>query len=170
MSCSEPTRRGLVALIGAGLLSGCLRPMLAKTGASSDLRGRIALPEIAGRTGYHLTRRLEDRLGRPGTPDYRLTVGLELRRRGLAIAQDRAITRRTVTAVATWELTPRGADAPVLTGREIAESGYNETGSLYATETTARDIERRLAEEVAERIARTVLARADTVLAAAPAS
>ena len=169
MSWSDPTRRALLGLSLAGLAGGCFRPMLAERAPARALDGRIALPVMSGRTGYHLTRRLEDRLGTPRSPDYRLEVDLALRTRGLAIAQDRAITRRTVTATARWRLVRPGRDAPVLAGTELAESGYNETGALYATRVTARDIERRLAEEVAERIARTIQARAGTVAAAAPA-
>ena len=168
MSWSEPTRRGLLALTLAGLAGGCLRPMLAEDGRARALTGRIELPAVAGRRGYHLSRRLAARLGTPTDPQFRLEVDLAFRSRGLAIAQDRAITRRTVTATARWRLLRPGRDGPpVLTGRERAESGYNETGSLYASQVTARDIERRLAEELAERIARTIQARADTVAAAA---
>ena len=45
------------------------------------------------------------------------------------------------------------------------QSGYNATGSLYATRQVRRDIERRLARDLGERIARVILARADEALA-----
>lgn len=169
MSWCDPTRRGLLAAGGALALSGCLRPMLAEDTTARALDGRISFPRIDGRQGYFLVRRLEDRLGTPARPDFALSVGLDLRTQGLAIAQDRSITRRTVTATARWQLLPRGAEAPVLTGQEIVESGYNESGDLYATEVAARDIERRVVEEIAERIARTIQAEAERVAAAAPA-
>lgn len=168
MSWSEPPRRALLAALVALPAAGCFRPMLAERGEARALDGRIALPRIDGRQGYYLTRRLEDRLGRPGRPDYRLAVRLDFRTRGLAITRKSAITRRTVTATAEWRLIPDGADEPVLQGRELAESGYNETGALYATTVTARDVERRLAEELAERIARSIQARAERVAAARP--
>lgn len=168
MSWSEPSRRGALALGLAGLVSGCFRPMLAETGEAAALRGRIAMPNVRGRETYHLRRTLEERLGTPREPDYRLEVELAFRERGLAISQDASVTRRTIIATANWRLLRRGADAPVLSSREIAQAGYNETGALYATDVAARDIERRLSRDLAERISRDILARADTVAAAAP--
>ena len=170
MSWSEPTRRGLIALAGAGLVSGCLRPMLAADGDAASLRGRIALPEIDGRTGYYMTRRLADRLGKAESAEFRLEVDLTLSERDFAIAQDSSVTRRTVTAVGRWRLLPVDGGDPIITGQEVAESGYNESSALYATRVTARDIERRVTEAVADAIARTVLARARTVTDAAAAS
>jgi hypothetical protein len=155
--------------LAAGLVSGCFRPMLAEDSAASALRGKIVLPPIDGRLGYHLHQRLEDRLGTARDADYRLQVALTTRDTGLAIAQDNTVTRRTVTAVAVWTLRARGVGAPVLRGQEVVESGYNATASLYATRTVERDIEERLAQEIAERISRRIQAQAETVLAARPA-
>jgi len=168
---SSSDRRTLIAgaLSGGALmaLSGCFRPMLAESSDASRLRGRVALPGIAGRRGYQLTRQLERRLGRPQNPDHRLEVDLAFDDRGLAIAPDDAVTRITITATAAWRLYRRGETTPVLVAREVSEAGYNATGSLYAGEIARRDIEDRLARDLGERIARTVLARADTVLESA---
>ena len=101
---SSSDRRTLLRGLGAGAallaLPGCLRPMLAEDSAATSLRGRIDLPPIDGRIGYHLYKRLEDRLGTPVRPDYRLDVNLTFRDRGLAISQDDAVTRITMTAEA----------------------------------------------------------------------
>jgi len=169
MSSSERKahgRRGVIAGLGAMLvLPGCLRPMLAEDGAAADLRGRVALPRIRGREGYLLRKQLERRLGEPKDPDYRLEVSLAFRERGLAISPNEAITRITLIATADWRLFRQGVAEPVLERQELSESGYNATGSLYAAEIARRDIERRLAEDLADRISRVVLARADMVLA-----
>ncbi|MEM9146234.1 MAG: LPS assembly lipoprotein LptE [Pseudomonadota bacterium] len=167
MSCSEPDRRGRRALLLAALampLAGCFRPMLAETEPATALRGRIALPPVDGRIGYHLTLRLEERLGQPQAPDHRLEVTVTTTDRGLAIAQDNSVTRRTVTATAQWRLigpAEDGSRGPVLSGREVTRSGYNATTSLFASRVAARTVERRLAEDLAERISRDILARAD---------
>lgn len=167
MSWSDPTRRALLAGLPLLLASGCLRPMLAEDGPAAEIRGRIALPPIDGRIGYHLSRRLEERLGTPSDPQHSLAVQVATRDTGLAIEPDGSVTRRTVTATARWQLVPRGGGAPVLSGREVARSGYNATTSLYASRVAARTVERRLAEELAERISREILARADRVIGAA---
>ncbi len=157
------SRRTLLAAgLGAPvLLTGCFRPMLAEDSAGSAARGRIALPPVSGRLGYHLTKRLEDRLGAPNQPDHRLVVALDTAETGLAIAQDNTITRRTITATARWRLVKAPEPRPVLAGTETAQSGFNATTSLYATRVARETIERRLAEELAERIARVILARAE---------
>lgn len=167
MSSFDPGRRALLAALGPLLAGGCLRPMLAEDGEAARLRGRIALPRIDGRIGYHLVRRLEARLGAPAEPDHRLEVALTTRDTGVAIAPDGSVTRRTVTAQARWRLLAKGGAAPVLSGREVARSGYNATTSLSASRVAARTVERRLAETIAEAISREILARADRVVAPA---
>ncbi|MEO0995156.1 MAG: LPS assembly lipoprotein LptE [Pseudomonadota bacterium] len=144
-------------------LAGCFRPMLAEGDSASEMRGRIALPPVDGRLGFHMTQRLEERLGRPSTPDHRLEVKVVTTDRGLAIAQDNSVTRRRVTATATWRLIGPTEDGrgPVLSGREVSRSGYNATTSLYASRVAARTVERRLAQDLAERISRDILARSD---------
>lgn len=154
------SRRAVLAL-SILPLGGCFRPMLAENAPASELRGRVALPEIDGRFGYHLTKSLEDRLGKPSDPVWRLAVVTEVTERGLAVAQDNAVTRITLIASADWRLIRDGED--VLREKVSAQSGYNATSSLFATRQTRRDVERRLARDLGERIARTVLAKAEQV-------
>ena len=157
-------RRGLLragTLLAAGLVSGCLRPMLAEDSAARGLRGRVALPEIDSRFGYHLRESLEARLGAPQAPRWRLEVETALNEDDLAIAPDSAITRKSLTAEARYRLLPIGGGGPVLEDTVISQSGYNATGSLYATRAVARDTEERLARDLGLRIARQVLAAAD---------
>ena len=153
---------GLTAGI-AGLTQGCFRPMLAEDTASGALIGRIGFPDFNDRFGYHLDRSLRDRLGETRVTDYRLTIRTDLKRDDLAITQDNAITRISLTAEATWALYRDGETEPVLRDRVVAQSGYNSTASLFATREARRDIERRLARDLGERIARRVLAQADQI-------
>lgn len=154
------SRRSILALSTLPL-AGCFRPMLAEDGAASDLRGQIALPSIDGRFGYYLTQSLEDRLGKPRNPVWRLMVQTDVRERGLAVAQDNSVTRLTLTATAKWQLQRDGET--VLSDEVSAQSGYNATSSLFATRQTRRDIERRLARDLGVRISRIVLARAEQI-------
>ncbi|MEM6621149.1 MAG: LPS assembly lipoprotein LptE [Pseudomonadota bacterium] len=163
------SRRRVLALAVPGMavlpLAGCFKPMLAEDSAASGLRGQIALPEIVDRFDYHLVQSLESRLGRPDATAYRLDVQTSISEQALAVTQDNSVTRVTLTATAEWALYRDGDTSPVLTGRANTQSGYNATGSLYATRQTRRDIERRLARDLGERISRIVLARADRVTA-----
>ncbi|GMG85372.1 LPS assembly lipoprotein LptE [Paralimibaculum aggregatum] len=165
MSWSEdgaagPSRRALLAALPALGLAGCFRPMLAEDTDAAGLRGRIALPPIDGRMGYHLSRRLEERLGSPARPDLRLQVTLTTRDTGLAIEPDNSVTRRTLTATADWRLLKTGETEPLLARRMVVRSGYNATSSLYASRVAERTVERRLAEDLAERISREIFAEA----------
>lgn len=161
MSWSD--RRGVLRagiLAAAFGLSGCFRPMLAEDAAALRLRGLVALPEFDSRFGYYLRQGLEDRLGTPEAPRWQLEIDVELNEDDLAITPDTAITRKSLTARADYRLLPLGGGAPVLEDSVISQSGYNATGSLYATRAVARDTEERLARDLGLRIARQVLAAA----------
>jgi LPS-assembly lipoprotein len=150
-------------LTGAALmfLGGCFRPMLAEDDAARIIRHRIALPRVDSRFDHYLVESLEDRLGSPGETEFVLEIASRLTEQGLAITQDDAVTRITLQVQATWSLRRAGATAPLITDVEFSQSGYNATASLFATRQTRQEIERRLARDIGERIARSIFARAD---------
>lgn len=161
---SSGDRRHFLALSAAALLlAGCFRPMLAEDGSAAALRGKIALPQTSDRFSYYLHDRLEERLGKPEAPEYRLEVRTALTESGLLVAQDNTITRIRVQAVADFELYRDGVSEPVLKDRIVTESGYDSTTTLYASRTTQQDIERRLANDLGERIARRIQAQAGRI-------
>ncbi len=136
--------------------------MLAENTASGGLIGRIGYPDFNDRFGYHLNQSLTDRLGRTEARDFQLAVKTRIKRDDLAITQGNAITRISLTATADWALFRNGETEPLISDQVVSQSGYNSTSSLFATREAKRDIERRLARDLGERIARRVLARADT--------
>jgi hypothetical protein len=159
-------RFGSMFLIGgltAGPLGGCFRPMLAKESTSATMIGRIRLPEFDDRFGYYLNDSLRDRLGILQYEDFRMEVRTQIDRSNLAIAQDNAVTRISLTAVADWALYSAQGSEPLLADRAVSQSGYNSTASLFATRAAKQDIERRLARDLGERIARSLLARASDI-------
>jgi LPS-assembly lipoprotein len=145
--------------------------MLAEDSPSAVLIGRVRLPEFDDRFGFYLNASLRNRLGRAGEPDYRLEVKTRIEKDDLAIAQDNAVTRISLTAIADWALYPvggagpAGGAEPVLHDRAVSQSGYNSTASLFATRAAKLDIERRLARDLGERIARSLLARVGGMVA-----
>ena len=157
---SSCDRRGLLAGVGVLTLGGCFRPMLREDSSASLMRHSIALPAVEDRFQHHLVESLEDRLGEPVDPAFRLDVVSTVSERGLAVAQDDAVTRISILAEAAWTLWRTGESEPIVTDIAYSELGYNATGSLFATRQTRRDIERRLARDLGERIARAILARA----------
>lgn len=147
----------------AVLLAGCFRPMLAEGSRQTELRGRIAMPEIDGRFGYFLSRSLEDRLGETTQADWILEVNSNVTRSGLAVAQDNSVTRITLQATANWVLRKRSTGAIVIGEAAKSQSGFNATTSLFATRQTELDVERRLARDIGERIARRIYAKAEAL-------
>jgi len=136
---------------------------LTEGSAARGLQGRIALPPIEDRFGYHLVGSLERRLGRPDEAAYRLAIRTTLEERGLAVAPDNSVTRVTIFVTANWALYRDGEPDPILQDEARSQSGYNTVASLFATRQARRDIERRLARDLGERIARAILARANRV-------
>jgi len=134
--------------------------MLAEGSPSEAMIGRVRLPEFDDRFGYYLNDSLRDRLGRPRSEDFRLEVKTRIERSNLAIARDNAVTRISLTAIADWALYSIEGTEPLFKDRSVSQSGYNSTASLFATRAAKQDIERRLARDLGERIARALLARA----------
>lgn len=157
-------RRAALSGIAVLALGGCFRPMLREDAAARALRNRIALPAVEGRLDYYLIETLEERLGEPADPEFRLEVVSSVTDRGLLVAQDDAVTRISVLVEAAWTLWRIGDAEPLIQEVAYSETGYNATGSLFATRQTRRDVEQRLARDLGERIARSIMARADEIL------
>lgn len=153
-------RRAAIAGLAVLLLAGCFRPMLAETQAASDMLNRIALPPVGGRFDYYLVQSLENRLGQPQDPAFVLNIASNLIERGTAVTQDNSVTRINLLVQSTWSLWRVGGTEPLISDVAFSESGYNATSSLFATREARLEIERRLAKDIGERIARGILARA----------
>lgn len=164
MSWSD--RRGFLAGAAALVaLGGCFRPMLAENDAARAIRHRIALPPVDGRFDHFLVESLEDRLGAPQEADFVLNLVSEVTEQGIAVTQDDAVTRITLQVETAWTLRRTGETEPLIADIAFSQSGYNATSSLFATRQTRLEIERRLARDIGERIARSILARADELTA-----
>ena len=134
--------------------------MLASDGPAAALRERIAFPEVRDRFGYFLDESLVARLGRSTSPEYRLDLSTTISERGIAVAQDNSVTRVTLVVNSDWSLRRLSDNQSVMESDVSLSSGYSATTSLFATRQTKRDVERRLARDLGERIARVILARA----------
>ncbi|QDL90868.1 hypothetical protein FDP22_03145 [Paroceanicella profunda] len=162
------SRRGL--LLGLLALGGCgFRPMYGEGSPARALQGRIAVGDVTrGETPDRMTYAYRDhlrrRLGAPeGAPRYRLDSRIRVTSTGLAIAEDNATTRYNLTGVATFTLTVPGTAEPVFSGTVDSYSAYSATGSVYATRIAQRDAERRIAEDLAERVITRIAAQADAL-------
>ena len=146
-------RLGLSALALGFALSGCgFHPMYGPS--LSPQLSSIYVEPIAERDGYELRNSLIDLLGSNGEmrgKRYRLTITLRESNQGVALRNDAAITRYNDTLAASFVLTDSNG-AKVTEGTQTGLTAYNVTSSPYATLTAQQDADRRVAQDIAERI------------------
>jgi LPS-assembly lipoprotein len=85
---------------------------------------------------------------------YKLTITLNERREGVAVAADAnaTLTRYGYTMEAHYVLTDLHSNAEITKGTEISQTGYDVASSPYATDVTLQDTRKRAAQDVAERL------------------
>ncbi len=142
-------------------------PVYAPGGTGSALHGRIAVQapeEITGATGtdaYFLVQNLEQRLGRGGSPDYKLDLTISTQEEGQAITAGNEITRYSVIGTVNYSLTELSAGNIVSSGTVRNFTGYSATGSTVETLAGERDAHERLMVILADQITAQILATAD---------
>ena len=168
MSCFEtrngppsPTRRTL--LLGALALGGCgFRPLYG--GGNSSGPGRlfqsVRVVREPGELGFRLHESLIERM-RPAVGNDTLTLRTktQLLRAGLLIEEDDEITRYNIRLVTSYTLHSASAgpsDPPLTRGEVRSIASYNATDSQYATLVSERQVLRRAAEEVADKIVKRI--------------
>ena len=157
---SSPDRRAILGGLAAAL-GGCgFTPVYGPGGEARALRGAVLVEEPGDDFGFAFTRQVEERLGDPGAPRFDLAYDVETGQTGLGIDGSNEITRITIEGVLLWTLKPRGGDAVLLSGREVAFVGYAASGSTISTFQSERDAVRRLAIVLADAVVTRLLAEA----------
>ncbi len=163
LSDAAPGRRKVLGLLAlAPALAACgFTPVYAPGSTASTLRGRVevAPPETAD--SYLLVEELEDRLGRPATPAYRLGYVLITESQGQAITAASDITRYSVVGRVAYELRPIDSDRVLASGEVQNFTGYSATGSTVETLAAERDANARLMTILADQIVAQLYATAD---------
>lgn len=157
-SCSR--RAGLLGALG--LLGGCgFRPIYAEgvpAAAGGDIASDLAATRVAlipDRQGQMLREALNQRLGnRSGAPARQeLRVAISITRQAVGIRQDETASRLRASAVAAYILAPLPAGEPLTTGRSYAVDAFNIVNNQYfASQLSGEQVDRRLAERLAEDI------------------
>ncbi|MBT9383992.1 hypothetical protein KM176_09000 [Pseudooceanicola sp. CBS1P-1] len=143
MSLSD--RRKFLALLAATPLAACgFTPVYGPGGAGERLLNKVELPEPNSRDSYLLIRELEQRLGRPGSADYKLTLKLKATEGKQAISSDDVTTRFHVLGRLDYVLTRTEDDSRVGAGTVTGFTSYSATGTTAATESAREDAHERL--------------------------
>lgn len=140
-------------LLSLAALAGCgLRPVYGTGSPALALRGGVQVSTPDSREAFRLKARLEDRLGPPVSPAYRLDVALTLSESPVGVSTGQEITRYTLRGTATYSLTDAVTGQVVDQGEVSNFTGYSATGTSVATLAAERDARDRLAVSLADLI------------------
>lgn len=148
-------------LLAALALGGCgFTPVYGPGGAAEGLRGRIAFDEPADRPGFDLVRQLEERLGLPTDPRWRLSASIRRSEERIAITSEGVTNRFRILGRVEYALREIGTDRPVTSGAVENFASYSATRTAVATRAAQADAEARLMRILADQIASNLLATA----------
>ena len=158
---SWPRRAVLLALPA---LAACgFTPVMAPGGAAGRLQNAVLVADPADRDAYLIVRRLEERLGRPGDPRYRLDTDITFVEERMAVTATNIATRFNVVGKVIWRLRDATTDAVLAEGRVDSFTGYSATGSTVATLAASRDARARLSTILADQLVTRLYAAAPTL-------
>jgi LPS-assembly lipoprotein len=159
MSWSD--RRSL--LLGALALGGCgFTPVYGPGGAAEGLRGRIDFDAPFDREGFDLVRQLENRLGAPTAPRWRLSASIRKSEERIAVTSQGVANRFQILGRVDYALRETATDATVASGSVENFVSYSATRTAVATRAARTDAESRLMVILADQIADELLATADS--------
>lgn len=151
------SRRGI--LLSAAAVAGCgFSPALAPGGAAAGIRGDVEIGAPGSTAGFHLTRQLEERLGLPRLPDYRLQLAITQGAQVTGIPSDRVTARSNIIGEVDYVLVHIPSGEVVRRGSVQSFTGLSTTSTVAATRTAWDDAEIRLMTLLADRIAMELLA------------
>lgn len=156
------SRRSFV--LAAAALAGCgLAPAYGPGGRATQLQQTVAVDAPDSRPGYLLTRRFEQRLGRPDPARYGLSYSISLSDRALAISSTDVTSRFNKLGSVTWALRDLDSDKVLLSGKADSFTSYSASGSTVATQAADRDAEERLMTILTDSIITRLTAEADSL-------
>jgi LPS-assembly lipoprotein len=137
-------------------------PAYGPNGAAQGLIGTVRADDPTDKRGFDLVERLEERLGRPENPRYRLAYAIATSRSGLGITVEDVITRFRLTGVIEWTLTDIATDARVAGGKVQSFTSFAATGSTVASLSAEEDASQRLMRILADQIVARLIAVTET--------
>ncbi|ARE41434.1 hypothetical protein RGUI_3293 [Rhodovulum sp. P5] len=137
------------------------RPVYGTGGVATALRHRIGFDDPKDKYDFALVERLEDRLGRAGTPRYRMTYDVKTTRDRVANTTD--TTRYHLVGTVAYRLLDLTTGQVVHSGSVTNFSAYSTADSTVATLAAQRDAERRLMTVLADDLVTRLIGVAGTL-------
>lgn len=157
MSSSE--RRAVVLSLLA--LGACgFTPVYGPGGAAEGLWGRIRPDDPRDRRAFLMVRRLEERLGVPSNPDYRLSTSIRTRTERVAITSEGVALRYQVTGSVRYALSSIATGDVLTSGTVDNFVSYSATRTTVATRAAEADATERLMAVLADQVVARLLASA----------
>lgn len=151
------------------LLAACgFAPAYGPGGGAAALQGRITTADPVERYGYDLVTRLEDRLGAPQSPLFRIDYVIRTNPLGVGITPEGAVTRYTLTGQVDWRLVETATGVERLSGRAESFTSYSTTGSTIAGLAAEEDAGKRLMVILADQIVTRLVGEAARLTRTAP--
>lgn len=142
----------MIAGMTAGLAGCGFEPVYGPGGTGSALRGRVEVAAPDTIDSYLMVQRLEERLGRPSQPAYRLELALVTVEQGQAITASGDITRYSIIGRTRYALMSIAEDSELTSGEVENFAGYSATGSTVETLAGERAARERLMTTLADQI------------------
>jgi LPS-assembly lipoprotein len=117
------------------------------------MRGDFEIVAPSSRSGYFLARGLEERLGLPSSPDYRLQLMISQGAQVTGIPADRVTARANIIGQVDYTLVYIPSREVVRRGSVESFTGFSATSTTAATRAAAEDANVRLMTLLADRIA-----------------
>lgn len=153
--------RRSVLLMPLALAACGFQPVYGPGGGGKALYGKVRVDAPEGVNTYYLVRRLEEQLGRPTNPAYRLSMVLEISIQGQAITASGDITYYSVVGAIKYALMDNGSSQIIEEGRVTNFTGYSATGNTAETLAAQRDARERLMVILADQVVRQLNATVD---------
>ncbi len=146
-------------LLGLPALAACgFTPVLAPGGSAEGLFAKVAVDDPRDASGFALVRQLENRLGLPQDPDYRLTAEIRVGERRLGITAAEEITRFQILGQVNFQLLDQSSGDVVTNGRVDSFTSYSATDTAFATRAAQIDARERLMVVLADQVVARLLA------------
>lgn len=155
--------RNLILFAWLAMLASCgFTPALEQASTSSVVTEGIDVSVAGDREGFFLEEFLERRLGTTGSSSvYNLAVRLDVTERDEATSGSGGIDRKSLEAVANYEIRAKESDEIVAAGIVEGAASYSVAKGIVASGAARRDAEKRMLTEVADRLYTRLILTAD---------
>ena len=161
---SSSDRRTVLTLLAALPVAACgFVPAYGPNGPAKALMGRVRVDDPGDKRAFDLVARLEERLGRPEAPAYRLAYTVTTTNTALGITQTNAITRYNVTGHVDYTLRLAADDSVLISGTVQNFTSYSASGTVVSTAAAERDAYVRLMRLLADEIVTDMIAKSSAL-------